>query len=97
MIYETADEQFVRLGMQETRRREAERLALLATPLWGTPEVKPVVDTGPPDPDAPAPDDLPIEEWMRHENERKDKQERAQGGRGNFYRGPQKGKKSYNY
>lgn len=97
MIYETADEQFVRLGMQETRRRETERLALLASSPWLTTEVAPVTNTAPPDPDAPASADLPIEEWMRHETERKDKQERARGEREAFYPGPQKGKKFYNY
>ena len=75
MIYETAHEQRVRLNMQEQTRREEERLRILATPLWGTPAVVPVVETAPPDPDAPAADDLPIDAWMRHENERVAKRE----------------------
>ena len=33
---------------------EEERLRILATPLWGTPAVVPVVETPPPDPHAPA-------------------------------------------
>ena len=75
MYYETAEEQRVRLGMQETRRREEERLAILDTPLFGTREVVPVVDTAPPDPNASLPDDAPIDEWMARENERQTRRE----------------------
>ena len=77
---------------------EEERLRILATPpWWATPEVKPVVDTAPPDSDAPAPDSMSTEDWMRHENERNDKRARANGERGAFWPRPQKGKKFYNY
>ena len=77
MIYETAHDQRMRLNMQEQIRREAERSALLAPPPWAIPEVVPVIDTAPPDPDAPAPNSMPINEWMRHENERAAKREGA--------------------
>ena len=72
---ETAEEQRVRLGMQEEARRKAERFELLATPLWGTREVVPVVDTAPPDPNASLPDNAPIDEWMQRENERQTRRE----------------------
>ena len=54
---------------------EAERLAILAAPLFGTREVAPVVDTAPPDPNAPLADDAPIGEWMQRENERQTRRE----------------------
>ena len=100
MINETAHGQRVRLMAQANeaaRKREADRLELLATPRWGTSEVVPVIDASPPDPDAPAPDGLSTEDWMRHENERVARRARARGERGDFYPGPQKGKKFYNY
>ncbi len=54
---------------------EADRLAILATPLWGTREVVPVVDTAPPDPNASLPDDAPIDAWMQRETERQNRRE----------------------
>ena len=50
---------------------EAERLAILAAPSpFRLPEVVPVIAKAPPDPDAPAPDSMSMDEWMAHENKR---------------------------
>ncbi len=75
-MYETPHEQMMRLRRQEAQRREAERLAILATPLFGTREVVPVVaPTAPPDPNASLADDAPIGEWMARETERQNRRE----------------------
>lgn len=75
MIGETAWEQRVRLGHERQARGEADRLAILATRPSPIPEEKPMTDTAPPDPDAPAPTSMSISEWMEHENKRAAKRE----------------------
>ena len=75
MIGETAWEQRVRLGHERQARGEADRLAILATRPSPIPEEKPMTERVPPDPDAPAPTSMPIEEWMEHEQKRAAKRE----------------------
>ena len=77
MIGETAWEQRVRLGHERQARGEADRLAILATRPSPIPEEKPMTERAPPDPDAPATNDMPIEEWMAHETARQAKREKT--------------------
>ncbi len=55
-------------------KAEADRLAMLATPLIRPPEEKPMTNR-PTDPDTPAPTSMSIDEWMAHEQKRQAKRE----------------------
>ena len=56
-------------------KEEADRLAMLAAPLIPLSEGTPMIDKTLTDPDAPAPNSMPIDEWMAHEQKRQAKRE----------------------
>ncbi len=72
-----SDPRLDRVAAKRAGDREVERLAMLATQPSPLPEEQPMTDT-PTDPDAPAPNSMPIAEWIQHENTRQVRREKAE-------------------
>ena len=67
--------EWVRRGQEQQARKEAERLAILAT--QPSREENSMTDRPVINPDDPAPASMPIDEWMAHERARKVSREKA--------------------